>query len=498
VVKGLAGCSLQVAYLSIRSYNLFFWQNKKHTHVIQLLDVLLVGLGFLGAYWCKKYMVSFSPVLTTSPNYYVILFLLVLTSYLSFASFKLHEPCVQGSLFRRIIKVWMAVGVSVVVLIVMMFVLHQHDISRLLLGLHFLFASTLCSIRLFVSDRRSRLGSQGGKHIVKVLVVGSRERAKETIISILESPGSHYHILGCVELSPDDIGKKVVGDIEVIADMRDFKQLLLNRVVDDVIFAIPLKQIPNIIDQISFAEKLGVNVRIMPDWQIQKIMFRPETASISFENYAGLPCLSLSSTPKEDTSLLVKSFIDIAGSMVGIVLISPLLLTIAALVKLTSRGPVFFSQERVGLNGRRFMVHKFRTMVVNAEALKADLAHANEMDGPVFKIKNDPRVTKIGNFLRKTSLDELPQLFNVAKGEMSLVGPRPPLPKEVDEYLPCHRRRLSMRPGITCIWQVSGRNNIDFTQWMKLDLKYIDDWSLWLDAKLLLLTVRAVVGGSGS
>lgn len=280
--------------------------------------------------------------------------------------------------------------------------------------------------------------------------------------------------------------------------MRQFRSILLNQVVDEVIFAVPLKKVKNVNDQITFAEKLGVKVRIMPDWQLQKIMFRPETASISFENFVGIPTLSLSSTPKKDLELLVKGFMDYTGAFFGILLLSPLLLLIAGLIKYTSPGPVIFSQERSGLNGRRFQLYKFRTMVANAEELRATLEAHNEMDGPVFKIDQDPRITKLGRFLRRTSLDELPQLFNILRGDMSLVGPRPPIPAEVEEYLPCQRRRLSMKPGLTCIWQVtSRRNDIPFERWMKMDLKYIDNWCLLLDVKLILRTIATVVLGSG-
>ena len=196
--------------------------------------------------------------------------------------------------------------------------------------------------------------------------------------------------------------------------------------------------------------------------------------------------------------LLVKSFIDYVGAIFLILLLSPVLLIVALLVKLSSPGPVIYSQERAGLNGRRFMVYKFRTMVADAEELRATLEDQNEMDGPVFKIKNDPRITRIGHFLRRTSLDELPQLFNILKGDMSLVGPRPPIPSEVEQYLPCQRRRLSMKPGLTCIWQVSSRrNDIPFEKWMKMDLKYIDNWCLLLDLKLLLRTLSTVILGSG-
>ena len=280
--------------------------------------------------------------------------------------------------------------------------------------------------------------------------------------------------------------------------MRQFKSFLLNDVIDEVIFAVPLKKVQEVNDQITFAEKLGVKVRIMPDWQLQKIMFRPETATISFENFVGIPTLSLSSAPKNNLELLVKSFIDCMGSLSLIILLAPVLFAVALLVKLSSPGPVVYRQERAGLNGRKFMLYKFRSMVVDAEKLRDTLADLNEMDGPVFKIKNDPRITWIGRFLRKTSLDELPQLFNILKGEMSLVGPRPPIPAEVEEYLPCQRRRLSMKPGLTCIWQISNRrNDIPFEKWMKMDLKYIDNWCLLLDLKLLLRTISTVLLGSG-
>ena len=195
---------------------------------------------------------------------------------------------------------------------------------------------------------------------------------------------------------------------------------------------------------------------------------------------------------------MVKRLIDIITSAILLVLFSPLFAIVSILIKTTSKGPIFFRQQRVSYNGRQFSFLKFRTMIENAEELKKDLMELNEMDGPVFKIKNDPRTTKVGRFLRKTSIDELPQLINVLKGDMSLVGPRPPLPSEVLEYGLADRRRLSMRPGITCIWQVNGRNDISFEKWMELDREYIDNWSLGLDLKILAKTIPSVIRGSGA
>jgi exopolysaccharide biosynthesis polyprenyl glycosylphosphotransferase len=194
----------------------------------------------------------------------------------------------------------------------------------------------------------------------------------------------------------------------------------------------------------------------------------------------------------------IKRLFDIISSAAALVVLSPLLLTVALIIKLTSRGPIFFKQKRVGLHGKPFNMLKFRSMVVNAEELKAKLEALNEQTGPVFKIKNDPRITPIGRFIRKYSIDELPQLLNVLRGEMSVVGPRPPLPSEVEKYAAWQRRRLSVRPGLTCIWQVSGRNQISFEEWMYLDMQYIDNWTLMTDLSLILKTVPVVITGNGA
>ena len=191
---------------------------------------------------------------------------------------------------------------------------------------------------------------------------------------------------------------------------------------------------------------------------------------------------------------ICKRTIDIIGAGLGLILLSPIIAVVACAVKVTSKGPIFFSQKRVGKNGELFEMYKFRSMVVNAEELKGNLEDQNEMSGPMFKIKDDPRVTKVGKFIRKTSIDELPQLWNVLKGDMSLVGPRPSLPKEVEQFDNWMFKRLSVRPGLTCYWQVSGRNNIDFENWMKLDCRYVDERNLWIDIKLIFKTVFVLFG----
>jgi len=270
-------------------------------------------------------------------------------------------------------------------------------------------------------------------------------------------------------------------------------------VVDELIFAMPLRKIENAGHYISSAEEMGVSVRIVPDWQINALMYRPGIAGVRFEDFLGVPTMALHTTPPNQGALLIKSAFDYFFAFTSLILLLPFILIIIAAIKLFSKGPVLFRQERSGVNGRVFNVYKFRTMFADAEARREGLRDLNESDGPVFKIRKDPRVIPyIGTFLRKTGLDELPQLLNVLKGEMSVVGPRPPIPDEVDEYDRWQMRRLSMKPGLTCLWQVSPkRNDLSFDQWMKKDLEYIDNWSLWLDLKIILMTMKAVLGMQG-
>jgi exopolysaccharide biosynthesis polyprenyl glycosylphosphotransferase len=243
----------------------------------------------------------------------------------------------------------------------------------------------------------------------------------------------------------------------------------------------------------TLCETEGVDVLLMADF------VRPSIARISFDEFDRRPVLRFSSKPDRAWSLLFKRFIDFVGAACLLAIAGPLIiLPVAIAIRLTSNGPIFFRQLRCGLHGKRFTMLKFRSMVANAEELRANLITLNEQSGPAFKIARDPRITSLGRIIRKTSIDELPQLWNVLVGEMSLVGPRPPIPSEVEKYAAWQRRRLSMKPGLTCLWQISGRNHIKFDEWMRLDLAYIDSWSLLLDLQILAKTIPAVVKGDGA
>ncbi len=283
-----------------------------------------------------------------------------------------------------------------------------------------------------------------------------------------------------------DWGIKVVGHVTSMA-IAPIEKYLTGNIVDDVIFITTTADLSKMEDQLSLCERMGIGAHVVSDW------FNYRIGKAYFDEFHSIPCITFKTVKQKDEDLVLKKVLDVLVSFMLILLFLPIMVAIAVAIKLTSKGSIFYVQTRSGLNGRPFKFYKFRTMVTGAESKLDKLKDFNEMNGPVFKMKKDPRVIGIGRFLRQTSLDELPQLWNVLKGDMSLVGPRPPLPSEVVQYELWQRRRLSITPGITCLWQISGRNEIDFDKWMRLDLDYIDNWSLWLDIKILLLTIPAVL-----
>jgi len=332
-----------------------------------------------------------------------------------------------------------------------------------------------------------------------VLIVGSQGRARQIIEAVEKFKATGYKVLGCFDVEEEKLGTKVLNGHKVIGLVTDLEHYLRDNIVDELIFAMSLQKIKKGDRYIVMAESMGIKVRIIPDWELHYLMYRPDIATIQFEEFLGVYNMTLQSTPQNEGKLLIKNAVDFVSTVILVVLFLPFFIGIGLAIKIFSKGPVFYKQERLGMNGRRFMVYKFRTMVKDADELLKELEEMNEADGPVFKIKDDPRIIPhVGSFLRKSSLDELPQLFNVLKGEMGLVGARPPIPKEVDEYSVWHRRRLSMKPGMTCLWQIAPRrNDLSFEEWMKLDLKYIDNWSLFNDFKILVLTAKAVLTGAG-
>jgi exopolysaccharide biosynthesis polyprenyl glycosylphosphotransferase len=328
-----------------------------------------------------------------------------------------------------------------------------------------------------------------------LLIIGANARSAELASKIDRSPELGYKLVGFVseDREPDPDWEKTGAKAGVIGCIQDLRSILENERVDEVLVCLSVEASFGMVASIiKEARDLGVVLRIVPNLAEGDILkkfhveeFEDEVVVTFFREQMLF-------------QLLIKRLLDITASAIGLLVLSPLFVLVALLVKMTSPGPVFFVQYRVGMNQRRFRLFKFRSMVKDADEKKKELEHFNEVDGPAFKMGDDPRITKIGKFLRKTSIDELPQLFNVIKGEMSLVGPRPPLPGEVSKYEWLFRRRLSVKPGITCVWQISGRSNTSFEEWMSMDKEYVENWSLLLDFKILLLTIPAVLFGRGA
>lgn len=333
-----------------------------------------------------------------------------------------------------------------------------------------------------------------GYNYRSVVLVGDTPRARALARLIREHPGWGMRVLGLLREKPaaTDAGT-TAGGLPVLGCVEDLPEIVVKLPVDEVILAVDRGDLDQLEQVFLFCEEIGVKTRLILDF------FPHVLARVELEELDGTPLLTFTTTPGNEAALLAKRTIDVTlSALLGVLALVPLAVS-ALLIKLTSRGPVLFRQTRCGLNGRPFTLLKLRTMVADAEERLEEVAHLNEHDGPVFKAANDPRVTAVGRLFRRFSVDELPQLWNVFKGEMSLVGPRPPLPEELARYERWHRRRLSMKPGVTGLWQVSGRNEIsDFEEWMALDLAYIDNWSLTLDLKILARTVPAVLTGRGA
>ena len=352
--------------------------------------------------------------------------------------------------------------------------------SAINLGITFFFKSLLFNI--FREARKK------GFNFRTVAIIGDKS-AVPLVNKFLDNSYWGYKITALVG---DDLKKDFGEKLKVLPSDTDIDKLLEEDTIDEVVYCYEMPDMRTVQNLLLSCNEVGVVFRMYSP------IFNMLSNKTHLHFFGTTPLLTISNTPLDYLSLKAKRLFDFTSSLIAITLLSPLYVFVALMVVFTSKGPVFFKQIRVGLRGRQFWLYKFRTMVTNAEELKEKLLEQNEMDGPTFKMTRDPRITKFGRFLRKTGIDELPQFFNVLMGDMSLVGPRPPVPQEVKEYERWQLRRLSMKPGITCIWQISpNRNDISFEEWMRMDMEYIDNWSLKLDFILILKTVRAVLRADG-
>jgi exopolysaccharide biosynthesis polyprenyl glycosylphosphotransferase len=400
---------------------------------------------------------------------------------------ELYDAAIGRTLLDEIARALRTVATAAVVLAAFGFLTKQTQVSRLLVGIFFgvVFALVL-AVR--VAWRTAASAGRRSGAARRYAVVGTGGMAREVVEAVEAHPEWGMAFAGFVRVEGTSEGSRG----PFLGSLTQLGRVLEEEVLDIVVFAVPRERLGEVERAVHICEEQGVEVRISLDI----LRFGPGRMMVA--DMDGVPMLAFTRTPSDALALAMKRAFDMVMSAAVLVLLAPVLGVIALAIRLDSPGPIFFRQRRVGQNGRVFDMLKFRSMYRDAEARLEALRAQNEMSGPVFKMANDPRVTKIGKFLRKTSLDEFPQFWNVLRGEMSIVGPRPPIPAEVRQYKRWQRRRLSMKPGITCIWQISGRNNIDFDRWMELDLQYIDEWSLWGDIQICFKTIPAVLSARGA
>ena len=454
------------------------------------LDVFFTTITFLVSFMARD-LFQVDETLSISSHLFLLPLLLVfITGLLSY--FGAYEGPHQKTVSEYSWAITLAVFIAVGILLALLFFLKIEYVSRFVI-LIFALAEplVLLTIRICATQYFRRQVKSGEKKL-RIIIVGTKERALELLHTLQEQTVWGVEVVGFIDPDPSCVGTQIEG-IPVIGTVATTQECFKNNVVDEVIIAISRSLLQDAEFIVKNCEEEGIRVRFMAD------LFNVQIARISLTQVGRIPLLNMELVSQNKQQLFAKRFFDLTLTILAIPILVPLFLIIALLIKLDTPGPVFFVQKRVGLRKHLFPMYKFRSMQQGAEEKLGEIEHLNEADGPIFKMTNDPRVTRIGKILRRTSLDELPQLINVLRGEMSLVGPRPMSMRDVDLFdRGIQRKRFSVQPGITCLWQISGRSNLPFEKWLELDLKYIDNWAFWYDVKILFKTIPAVIKSKGA
>lgn len=466
---------------------MFHNHERKWKILFGFVDGFLTAAAFTAAYELREHLPLDHRFFLTPPMLGLLLAFSVATWMVSGYWLNIYARFDSVRLGRIFIDAFRQTSCGVVALLVLLYG-GKLDISRAFVG-----AFALLSLVLLITFRlaaRSFAPSISRHFGVErnIFIVGTGPRARSLALRLEPYRRYGLEILGFLSVSND------TGELDYpVFPLDDLRSVLGRRfIIDEVFFAAENHELAALDDAFRFCDEEGICRRVAADF------FPRITGYVALDQLDSTPLLTFTGAPGDDALLLAKRSIDLVLSAAGLLLLSPIFLIVALLVKITSRGPVIFRQARCGLNGRPFTCYKFRTMVRDAEARLDEVKHLNTRGDIVTKIPNDPRLTPIGGLLRRFSLDELPQLFNVLRGDMSLVGPRPAIPSEVAQYQRWQRRRLRMRPGLTCLWALKGRDKVDFEAWMRLDMQYIDTWSLGLDARIILLTIPHVLSGRGA
>jgi len=468
-----------------------FSRPRKARVLFGISDILLVSLAFLLAYQTRSFL-HLEHLFFLTPEHQALILGAALLAWVAIAWWlEIYEKLdsAHPRIVLRDAAKQCAYGALCVV--VVEYVLRL-DLSRFFVLLFASLAWMLLLIFRLTAGRLSGAIRRGFTRPHYLMVVGTGIRARQLAKALEESVEYGIRLRGFLSERPDpDLAEIALGAIYPVYPIAELPALLREHVIDEIVFAVGSESIADLEEVFLLCDEEGVRTRIAVDF------FPHVNSTISLDRLGATPLLTFTAAPYDEIRLLVKRTTDMAIAAAGLIVLSPLMAAIVVLIRLTSPGPAIFRQVRCGLNGRQFVFYKFRSMVENAEELKPGLAHLNTRE-TVFKIPDDPRQTRVGHYLRKFSIDEWPQLWNVLRGDMSLVGPRPAVPGEVEHYKRWQRRRLRMRPGLTCLWAVCGRDKVDFETWMKMDMQYIDNWSLALDWNILLRTIPRVLTGHGA
>jgi exopolysaccharide biosynthesis polyprenyl glycosylphosphotransferase len=465
------------------------------TLVSVVLDALLISAAFRIAYWMRYDLQLFRSVdPANNVPYRVYLPMVVLLTVVLLLVMRregAYNSSPPRSFFDEFYAIINATTTAIMLLIVIVFFTSGFFYSRMI----FLYAGLLmiCLLTLLRMVRGLVLTRlrQAGIGVDRVLIVGAGEVGRTVMRNLMAQPELGYRVIGFMD-DDEEKGTVDIGPFKGLGALENLERVIREEGIDQVIIALPWQSHRKITRLMTVCDRSGVRSRVVPD------LFQLSLGGIDVEAINGIPLISVKQTSLTGLNLAVKRAFDLVLTGAGTVLLAPVLLATAVAIRLDTPGPILFKQERAGRGGNSFLLYKFRSMHENAELLQDKLQERNEASGPLFKIKDDPRRTKVGRFIRQTSIDELPQLLNVLKGEMSLVGPRPGLPKEVALYQDWHRKRLEVLPGITGLWQVSGRSDLSFDEMVMLDIYYAENWSIGLDMRILLRTVPQVLFGDGA
>lgn len=457
---------------------MFAHHRKKIRLLFAAADSLLTILAFEMAYFTRTRVSGLGTLFFLRPEAHLLLLGFCVVVWVMLGSLQRAYEYLDSARPSQLLTSTTRQAVFGIVLVILFQYLLRLDppLSRSFLSLFGLYDITLLVLFRWLSPALVGAFQRGFGSAYHIVLVGNVQKTAALAEKLCS--GSPFRIEISARLTEEECAAKL-------------PRMLGGQIVDEVIFDVDSSRLPALEEVFLECDEEGVRTRVAVDF------FPHVNSEITLDRVGDAPLLTFTAAPLDDLRLSLKRAFDVVVSLAALILLSPFFLVVVALIKLASPGPLIFKQARCGLNGRRFTMYKFRSMVEQADKMKPQLEHLNERQ-IAFKMTRDPRVTRVGRWLRKFSIDELPQLYNVLRGDMSIVGPRPPLPEEVDRYERWQRRRLRMRPGLTCLWAVSGRDLIDFNSWMRMDIKYIENWSLKLDWSIILRTIPHVLAGKGA